>query len=81
MTSWRRFQDRGAARRRAGPELAHDGGGVLEVFDGLEEGDGLEAGVGGAVVGGWRGFDLTPPRRASARTLRQSSAEAAPLMT
>ncbi len=29
----------------AGPELAHDGGGVLKVFDGLEERDGLEAGV------------------------------------
>ena len=29
----------------AGPELAHDGGRVLEVFDGLEERDGLQAGV------------------------------------
>ena len=29
----------------AGPELAHDGGGVLQVFDGLEERDGLEAGI------------------------------------
>ena len=35
----------------AGPELAHDGGGVLEVFDGLEERDGLEAGVGSPSVG------------------------------
>ncbi len=35
----------------AGPELAHDGGGVLEVFDGLEEGDGLEAGVVGFADG------------------------------
>ena len=29
----------------ARPEFAADGGGVLEVFDGLEEGDGLEARV------------------------------------
>ncbi len=29
----------------AGPKLAHDGWGVLEVFDGLEERDGLEAGI------------------------------------
>ncbi len=28
-----------------GPERAHDGGAVLQVFDGLEERDGLEAGV------------------------------------
>ena len=35
-----------------GPELAADGGRVLQVFDGLEEGDGLQAGVGvGGIVG------------------------------
>ncbi len=61
----------------AGPELAHDGGCVLEVFDGLEEGDWLEAGV----VGFSSASTLTPPRRASRRTLRTSSALVAPLMT
>ncbi len=29
----------------AGPEFAHDGGSVLEILDGLEERDGLEAGI------------------------------------
>ena len=42
----------------AGPELAHDGGGVLEILNGLEERDGLEAGiVDSAVCVWWRGFD------------------------
>ena len=40
----------------AGPDLAHDGGRVLEVFNGFEEGDGLEAWVGVCRVVG--GFDL-----------------------
>ncbi len=42
----------------AGPELAHDGGGVLEVFDGFEEGDGLEAGVVDLAVGIEGGLDF-----------------------
>ena len=46
MTSCWRFQDlRSGSVRLAGPELAHDRGSVLEVFDGLEERDGLEAGI------------------------------------
>ncbi len=66
----------------AGPELAHDGGGVLEVFDGLEERDGLKAGiVDSSVASGGVASTLTPPRRASQRTWRTSSALVAPLMT
>ena len=46
MTSCLRFQlaEQGLIGV-AGPELAHDGGGVLEIFDVLEQRDGLQAGV------------------------------------
>src|SRR5258708_34317287 len=45
----------------AGPKLAHDGGRVLKVFDGLEEGNGLEAGIGILTVGPGRcGLDANP---------------------
>ncbi len=42
----------------AGPEFAHDGGGVLEVFDGFEERDGLEAGVVALRAVAADGFDF-----------------------
>ena len=70
-----RFQQRGVGGGR--PELAADGGGVLEVFDGLEEGNGLEAGV----VAFREPSTATPPMRARRMTLRTSSAEVAPEMT
>ena len=42
-----------------GPEGAHDGGAIAEVFDGFEERDGLQAGVGVVGIGG--AFDADSP--------------------
>ena len=62
----------------AAPELAADGGRVPQVFNGLEERDGHEAGV----VRAFREpSTLTPPRRARRTTARTSSTLDAPLMT
>ena len=45
-----------------GPELAADGGSVAQVFDGLEERDRLQAGIGIVGTAGWAAaaFDADP---------------------
>ena len=77
-----------------GPELAADGGRVAQVADGLEERDGLQAGVPASFAGGVEAgvgavgqaagpphpSTRTPARRASQRTWSTSSAVVVPLM-
>ncbi len=69
MTSWRPSHASSSGLiGLAGPELAADGGRVAQVFDGLEERNGLQAGIGASCLRRER-----RPARASQRTRSASS--------